>query len=287
MPLHLFSIMASMASLWPLNGLSMASQWPLSGLSMASQWHCLVKILSHDFTLQPVNFLEHIKSTRGEDPGFEVLLASTKQLKNIAGYEISRGCLGCGRIPSYASDESYLMDMLRSKRRDGGVLRVIALDKVSDCSNLGSIIRCASAFEFDAIVLSDDCCDQWYRRTIRVSMGHIFRVPVIRVTSLIDTLTTIKRELGVSSHAAVVDDSSCFLDELTAQDLNISPDGGGGGYCVVLGNEGEGIRPEVSEVCDKKVKIRMASEVDSLSVVVATGIILYAVREIETKARGR
>ena len=63
-------------------------------------------------------------------------------------------------------------------------LRLLALDGISDTANLGTMIRCASAFGVDAVLLSPDCCDAWYRRAVRCSMGHIFCIPCIRVANL-------------------------------------------------------------------------------------------------------
>jgi tRNA G18 (ribose-2'-O)-methylase SpoU len=71
---------------------------------------------------------------------------------------------------------------------------VLFVDKVTDVSNLGSLIRSASAFGVCAVVLSRDSCDPYYRKSVRASMGHVFRVPVIRVEELGRTIQKIKEE---------------------------------------------------------------------------------------------
>lgn len=68
----------------------------------------------------------------------------------------------------------YRQNVLRDDRDSW---RVLAIDTTYDTANLGGMIRSASAFGVDALLLSDDSCDAWYRRSVRVSMGHIFRVP--------------------------------------------------------------------------------------------------------------
>ena len=59
-------------------------------------------------------------------------------------------------------------------------MRLLAIDRTGDAANLGGMVRSASAFGADAVLLSHDSCDPWYRRAVRVSMGHVCRVPVVR-----------------------------------------------------------------------------------------------------------
>jgi hypothetical protein len=134
---------------------------------------------------------------------FHVLVGAEETLSSVAGFQISRGALACGVIPD--RNETWLMDYLRKQKTDGG-LRLLALDGISDTANLGSMIRCSSAFGVQAILLSRDCCDAWYRRSVRVSMGHVFRVPCVRVENLAATMQKLSlAPLGVTSYAAVID----------------------------------------------------------------------------------
>ena len=82
-------------------------------------------------------------------------------------------------------------------RDDRGSWRVLAIDTTYDAANLGGMIRSASAFGVDALLLSDDSCDAWYRRSVRVSMGHIFRVPVVRCVDLAATLRELQESAGL------------------------------------------------------------------------------------------
>jgi hypothetical protein len=139
------------------------------------------------------------RKTEKVAPPFHVLVASEAVLSNIAGFPIARGALACGVVPR-ERDETWLEHFVHDKvvleksdkppqqQQQRGRLRLLALDGICDTSNLGSMIRCASAFGIDAVILSNDCCDVWYRRTIRVSMGHVFRVTVVRVPNLAATI---------------------------------------------------------------------------------------------------
>lgn len=151
--------------------------------------------------------------TKGAPP-FHVFVGDEGTLSSVAGFQISRGALACGVVPD--RNEAWLMDYLvqqNKKTLDGG-LRLLALDGISDTANLGSMIRCASAFGVQAIVLSRDCCDAWYRRSVRVSMGHVFQVPCIRVEDLAATMQKLSLEpFAVTSYAAVIDTNADLILE--------------------------------------------------------------------------
>jgi len=221
----------------------------------------------------PVNLLEEIESLRqvltdDEDQQFHVLVGEEKALSAIAGFQISRGALACGVVPTKNRDEMFLTTLLASS----STLHLLALDGICDTANMGSIIRCAAAFGIDAIILSHDCCDPWYRRSVRVSMGHIFHIPIIRV---LDLATTIKlMELrNIISYAAVIDpDAELILEKLVKNEVPSS-------WCCVMGNEGSGISKKVAEACTTRLRISMVSGVDSLSVPIATGILLHGLIE--------
>lgn len=203
------------------------------------------------------------KAPSAPPPPFQVLVGSgTDALSAVAGFDISRGCLACGVIPSHR-DENWLWQHLLLLRQPtnarestlcresnnsfhhphptvsserggnncsadeiantctsvgngGGGLRILALDGISDTANLGALIRTASAFGVHAVVLSETCCSAWYRRAVRVSMGHVFRVPTVRVSHLARTLQTLAAApYHVSSYAAVVDvQASVLLHDL-------------------------------------------------------------------------
>jgi SpoU rRNA Methylase family len=143
-------------------------------------------------------------------PPFQILLASEETLSAVAGFTVSRGCLACGYIPHHR-DEAWLLQFLQQQllRHPTKQLRLLALDGITDTANAGSMIRCASAMGIQAVILSSDCCDAWYRRAIRVSMGHVFRVPIVRVTTLSQTIVALSQPpYTVLSYAAIVDDKA-------------------------------------------------------------------------------
>ncbi len=260
--------------------------------------HNIISILTKPATFfnEPVNLLQTIKesfphyfkdsdacnnpTTKNNDkipPPFHVFIGTENVLTEIAGFPISRGALGCGINPQ--NDENWLYLYLEKKIDDNSCrnLRLLALDQISDTANLGSLIRSSAAFDIDCVILSHDCCDAWYRRAVRVSMGHVLSIPSVRVRDLASTIGTMKERFGMTSYAAVVDSSA----EKVLEDI---PKGQIGQYwCCVLGNEGKGISEQVIASCDFRIRIGMTDSVDSLSVGVAGGILLHGIREREKK----
>jgi hypothetical protein len=157
--------------------------------------------------------LSEQKHATTSPPPFHVLLSSMETMSAVAGFTVSRGCLACGYIPINRTEEWFFEKLDRHLFADAsttnGTFRLLALDRITDTANLGSMIRTASAFGIHAILLSNDCCDAWYRRSIRVSMGHIFRIPIVRVTNLSNTLHILSQPpYNVTSYAAIVDTKS-------------------------------------------------------------------------------
>lgn len=219
----------------------------------------------------PVNLLNEINLLRtasNDELPFPVLVGDEQALSMIVGYQISRGALACGIVPSGMRDETFL-DTLIAKNSN---LQFLALDGICDAANMGSMIRCAAAFGIDAIVLSQNCCDPWYRRSVRVSMGHVFHIPIIRVLDLVTTLTLFG-ERNITTYAAVIDhDAEVVLETLAKGDVPLA-------WCCVMGNEGNGLSKNVENACITRLRIKMAHGVDSLSVPIATGILLHGLRE--------
>ncbi|CAB9515875.1 methyltransferase RlmB [Seminavis robusta] len=221
-------------------------------------------------------------------PPFAVLIGTDTVQSKVVGFPFSRGALACGIVPSWSDDEDWLWGYLKSMRRTNNQhpttlaqqkpLRIVALDGVCDTANLGSVVRTASAFGVHAIILSRDSCDVWYRKAVRVSMGHVCRVPSVRVASLTKTLQRLQEELQLDAYAAVIDNANCVLEQMKQGDVS------GNGWCCVIGNEGNGISKAVVQACNKKIRIAMEEGVDSLSVPVSTGILLHGLREREAKA---
>ena len=138
--------------------------------------------------------------------------------------------------------------------------RYLMLDKVSDPGNLGTIIRSASAFDIDTIILSEDCCDVYNEKTIRATEGAIFKVNII-TENLEEAINNLKK-LNINIY---------ITDVNAGKDITeISKDN----FCIIMGNESNGVSEKIKNQVEKSVHIK-TNNVESLNVAVATSIILY------------
>ena len=139
--------------------------------------------------------------------------------------------------------------------------RVVILDDIQDPGNLGTIIRTATAFGYDAIYLSLESCDQYNSKVIQSSQGALFKMPIYR-SNLKDIITSLKKDgfyiVGTSLQ------ESHLLEKVEAKDK----------MAFVFGNEGNGIKKEILDMCDENVFIEI-NNFESLNVAVASGIVLY------------
>lgn len=142
---------------------------------------------------------------------------------------------------------------------------LLICDSLQDPQNLGAIARSAYAFGVDAIVLAKDRSVEVTPAVSKASAGAIEHLPVVRVTNLSRTMDDLKKE-GFWFYAA-----DAGADE-TLEKMKPSPKMG-----VVLGSEGEGIRPLVLKNCDFHFKIPFARPFDSLNVAQAASVIVYEI----------
>ncbi len=140
----------------------------------------------------------------------------------------------------------------------------LILSTVQDPGNLGTIIRTSAAFGKKTLVLSDDCADIYNQKTIRASMGDIFRATTYRTDDLCKTINRIK-ENGTSVYATALDSKA-----LTLQSINNTKNS-----CFVLGNEGHGLSQEIIDCCSGTVIIPMEADAESLNVSSAASVILW------------
>ena len=223
-------------------------------------------------------FEEKEDATNTNSLPFQIIVASEKAMSKVVGFNVARGAMACGIVPHY--DEIWLKSFLKKKYDDDkSNIRVLALENINDSANLGSLIRTSAAFGINAIILSDDSCDAFYRRCVRVSMGHALTVPSVRVSDLSLTLKSLRESFQVVSYAAVIDkDADMVLEETERGQISRN-------WCCVLGNEGNGLTKGVALSCDHRLRIDMSEEVDSLSVGIAAGILMHGMREREQKIK--
>jgi len=134
----------------------------------------------------------------------------------------------------------------------------ILLDNVQDPGNVGAIIRSADAFGIDSILLTEACADPYNPKTIRASMGAVFRQKVSYIT--------IEELKNINLNIIGTGNSSEYTDIKSADFKN---------SVIVLGNEGQGISPALHSLCSEMITIPLTGESESLNVAVAASIIMW------------
>ncbi|MDP3174768.1 MAG: RNA methyltransferase [Phenylobacterium sp.] len=139
----------------------------------------------------------------------------------------------------------------------------IALHRVRDPGNLGTILRTADAAGCGGVILVGECCDPYSVEAVRATMGSIFAVPIVKADEA-DFLTWRAAWPGSVVGALL----SATLDYRAA--AYVKP------TMVLMGNEQQGLPPQMAAACDVNVKIPMRGRADSLNLSVATGVMVYA-----------
>ncbi len=139
---------------------------------------------------------------------------------------------------------------------------VLILDGVQDPGNLGTIIRSAVAFNIKNIVLSKTSVDLYNTKVLRGAQGMNFHLNIIR-DNLLDVIDVLKENNYTIYGTDVVNG------------INVKDVKKDGKYAIIMGNEGNGISPEVKNIVDKNIYIDMNEKCESLNVGVSASIILY------------
>ena len=138
----------------------------------------------------------------------------------------------------------------------------LALERIQDPSNLGTILRTAEAVGINGVILSADCCDHFSPKVVRGSMGAVFRLPIMVCESFPEYIYNLTKD-GTDTFAAVPRDGENVTD--------IVFDGG----VMLIGNEGSGLSEEAVSVCSKKVTIPMKGRAESLNAAAAATVLMW------------
>jgi len=192
-----------------------------------------------------------------------VYCAPKALLEKLTGYAMYQGILAVGRVPAQPTLESFI-DKTDPAARGSRPLLLVAADGIANSQNMGVLVRNSAGFSADGLLVGENSCSPFLRRAVAASMGTIFEFPAVDVASLAEALK-ILRAHGIRCVAA-----HPHVNEQTSWDADFTRD-----CCVVFGSEGQGIRPEILDLCDEAVTIPMAGNVDSLNVGSASAVFLY------------
>lgn len=178
-------------------------------------------------------------------------------MNGITGFNIHRGCLALGERPP-----ARVLDDLTATAR-----LLVAMERVGDADNVGSIFRNAAAFGVDGVLVGPACTDPLYRKAIRTSMGAALTMPFVDAQPWPGLL----QDLHADGWAVIaMTPSPAALPIADVADIVRSQR-----TVVVVGHEGDGLTQDSLAASSYQARIPMASGVDSVNVATAVGIALY------------
>lgn len=231
-----------------------------------------------DAGLEPLSFLMERKWLPAAAPLIEqaernargeiaVYTGESRVLANLTGFKLTRGVLCALRRPALPAPESLLEN----------ARRVAVLEGIVDHTNVGAAFRSAAALGVDAVLVTPTCCDPFYRRAVRVSMGTVFQVPWTRIGSSAGDWPRQGMALlhahGFKAAAFALRDDAISLSHPALASCEK--------LAMVFGTEGDGLAADTIASCDFSVKIPMSHGVDSLNVAAASAVAFWQLCEHE------
>ncbi len=217
------------------------------------------------------------------DTGYEPLsiLIERKYINGQANDIVKK----CRNIPIYTAESSLITNLTGFKLTQGvlcamrrkklpladeicrNASRIAVLEDIMNQTNIGAIIRSAAALGIDAVLLTDSSSDPLYRRSVRVSMGNVFKIPWTYINGESPEYVNYLKHLGFTTTAMALHSNTVDIGN---SELKKSKK-----IAIILGTEGEGLKKSTIEACDYTVKIPMSNEVDSLNVAAASAVAFW------------
>jgi tRNA G18 (ribose-2'-O)-methylase SpoU len=230
------------------------------GLFIAEGEHLVRRLLASDFRTHSLLLADR----RAEEiaplvpADVPVYVAPADQVNRVLGYKFHSGVMAAGVRPERRPLEQLFPD-------DPPKMRIVVCPDLATADNLGSLVRLSAGFGADALIVGTRSHDPFNRRTVRVSMGTIFKVPVVQSDDLTIDLNLLHRRWGVHRVASILADGATPLRQAARHPR----------LAILFGNEAQGLDAETLAHCDERVTIPMRLETDSLNVATAAGIFMF------------
>ena len=197
-----------------------------------------------------INSGEIDKDTLYEIAKYNVIYVTEKVFNAITDVKTPQGILVVIEKNTSNKDIDYTQDI------------IIGLYGVQDPGNMGTILRTVDSANLNQIIISKDSADCYNPKVVRSTMGAIFRVNIIEVDNLKETLEAVKKNKFKVMITALDTNDSIYSVDYNKK-------------VIVIGNEANGVSKEVQAIADEKVKIPMLGKTESLNASVAAGIMIY------------
>ena len=182
---------------------------------------------------------------------------SEELAEQVTGFHVHRGALASlERVPLRPVTEVI-----------AGARTVVVLEDVVDHTNVGAIFRSAAALGVDAVVLSPRCADPLYRRSVKVAMGAVFRIPYARMENWYDGVAAVAAA-GFTTVALTPAEDAVEIEQAVAGVERVA---------LLMGSEGPGLSERWMRSADVRAVIPMSPGIDSLNVAAASAVACYLV----------
>lgn len=196
-----------------------------------------------------------------ERTGWEVV--SDDVFARMSDTRTPQGILCVVRRPVYEPERLF----------DGPAPLLVLLEDIQDPGNLGTIVRTGEGAGITGVIITKGTVDLFHPKTVRATMGSIFRVPYLCVEGLEEIIGTL-HERGVSTYAAHLDGKR-YYDGFSYQ----------GGTAFLIGNEAGGLRRETAGLAQHYLKIPMEGKLESLNAGVAASLLMYEAHRQRNEAQ--
>ena len=174
-------------------------------------------------------------------------------MKKMTDTETPQGVCAVSEMPSYSLDD--ILETTPSQ--------LLILEDIQDPGNLGTMIRTAEGAGTTGIIMTKNTVDIFSPKASRATMGSLFRVPFTVTENLTETLKELKIR-GVKTYAAYLGGEKTYLDIDCKKNI-----------AFLIGNEGNGLKPETADMTDEIILIPMEGQLESLNAAMAAGILMY------------
>lgn len=200
---------------------------------------------------------------------FPIIVMEHAELCALAGFKFHHGALALARRPELKQTAELLPGTISSCLHAAW----LCLWNITDPSNVGALIRSAAGLGAQGVLIGNGCADPYYRKALRASMGNAFCLPLYACDE------TALQQLAVQGFelmAATLSTRAQALPAVASKREVVPAETPTRPLILILGNEGFGLPAQITSLCSQEVYIPMSRGVDSLNVVVAGGICMYA-----------
>jgi tRNA G18 (ribose-2'-O)-methylase SpoU len=242
----------------------------------------VARLLTSGYTVRSLLVDDHQVTAAGDlvaaarAHGAPVYVGSRALVTGTVGFALHRGVVAVADRPA-PFDTGQLLTAASARSSSHGPPLVAVLEGLNDHENIGALFRNAAAFGVRGVLLSPTCADPLYRRSVRVSVGHVLHIPFARLLPWPTGLHQVRAAGFVVAALAPrpVADGDVPVVSLAELKAKMAGPGPPLGVAVMLGAEGPGLTESARAASDVVVHIPMADGVDSLNVATAAAVAFH------------